>query len=145
MSVTINARTRRNAITGSITFPRRNLSLPSNSICPKTKHFLVTPFSLPARHLRRRTLERQRFDSQWISSEVLKCWSIRSSSVEIWFTLQVLNKDLKNMLLIGVRIDVRSNSVERSPQDFKLFGRTVEVNNEQGPRVDDLHRSISRR
>ena len=41
--------------------------------------------------------------------------------------------------------NVGSNSVERSPQDFELFGRTVEVNNEQGPRGDDLHRSISRR
>ena len=54
------------------------------------------------------------------------------------FTLEVFNKDLENMVVVGVRIHVGSNSMERSPQYFEFCGRTVQVNHQQGPRWYDL-------
>jgi hypothetical protein len=55
-----------------------------------------------------------------------------------FFTSQVFNKDVENMVIIGVRIHLGSNSMERSPQYFEFFGRTVQVNDQQGPRWYDL-------
>jgi E3 ubiquitin-protein ligase UBR4 len=54
------------------------------------------------------------------------------------FTLEVINKDSDNMVITGVRIHVGSYSMDKCPQYFELFGRTVHINNLQGPRWYDL-------
>ncbi|CAM4878013.1 unnamed protein product [Rotaria socialis] len=54
------------------------------------------------------------------------------------FTLEVINKDSDNMVVTGVRIHIGLYSMDKSPQYFELFGRTVQVNNLQGPRWYDL-------
>lgn len=54
------------------------------------------------------------------------------------FTLEVVNKDPDNMVVTGVRIHIGLYSMDKSPQYFELFGRTVQVNNLQGPRWYDL-------
>ena len=42
------------------------------------------------------------------------------------------------MVLIGVCIHLRSNSMETSPLCFECFGRTIQVNDHKGPRWDNL-------
>jgi len=54
------------------------------------------------------------------------------------FTLEVINKDSDNMVVTGVRIHIGSYSMDKCPQYFEFFGRTVQVNNLQGPRWYDL-------
>ncbi|CAF5178784.1 unnamed protein product, partial [Rotaria magnacalcarata] len=54
------------------------------------------------------------------------------------FTLEVINKDSDNMVVTGVRIHIGLYSMDKSPQYFELFGRTIQVNNLQGPRWYDL-------
>ncbi|UJR08441.1 hypothetical protein I4U23_012711 [Adineta vaga] len=54
------------------------------------------------------------------------------------FTLEVINKDSDNMVITGVRIHVGSYSMDKCPQYFELFGRTVHTNSLQGPRFYDL-------
>ena len=54
------------------------------------------------------------------------------------FTLEVINKDSDNMVMTGVRIHVGSYSIDKSPQYFEIFGRTIQINNLQGPRCYDL-------
>ncbi|CAF1322792.1 unnamed protein product, partial [Rotaria sordida] len=54
------------------------------------------------------------------------------------FTLEVINKDPDNKVITGVRIHIGLYSMDKSPQYFELFGRTIQVNNLQGPRWYDL-------
>ncbi|CAF3628387.1 unnamed protein product [Adineta steineri] len=54
------------------------------------------------------------------------------------FTLEVINKDSDNMVITGIRIHIGSYSLDKSPQYFELFGRTIHINNLQGPRWYDL-------
>ena len=54
------------------------------------------------------------------------------------FTLEVINKDSDNMVITGVRIHIGSCSMDKSPQYFEFFGRTIHVNNAQGPRWYDI-------
>ncbi|CAF0847863.1 unnamed protein product, partial [Didymodactylos carnosus] len=54
------------------------------------------------------------------------------------FTLDVINKDPDNTVFCGVRIHVGSYLIDKCPQYFELFGRTVQVNYSQGPRWYDI-------
>lgn len=54
------------------------------------------------------------------------------------FTLEIINKDTDNMVVTGVRIHIGSYSMDKSPQYFEIFGRTVQVNSLQGPRWYDV-------
>ncbi|CAF4256832.1 unnamed protein product, partial [Rotaria sp. Silwood2] len=54
------------------------------------------------------------------------------------FTLEVINKDSDNKVMTGVRIHIGLYSMDKSPQYFELFGRTIQVTNLQGPRWYDL-------
>lgn len=54
------------------------------------------------------------------------------------FTLEIVNKDPDNMVIIGVRIHIGSYSLDKCPQYFEYFGRTVQVNNLQSARWFDL-------
>jgi E3 ubiquitin-protein ligase UBR4 len=54
------------------------------------------------------------------------------------FTLEIINKDSDNMVITGVRIHVGAYSMDKCPQYFEFFGRTIQVNNLQGPRWYDI-------
>ncbi|CAF1683808.1 unnamed protein product, partial [Adineta ricciae] len=54
------------------------------------------------------------------------------------FTLEVINKDSDNMVMTGVRIHVGSYSMDKCPQYFEVFGRTIYTNSSQGPRFYDI-------
>jgi E3 ubiquitin-protein ligase UBR4 len=54
------------------------------------------------------------------------------------FTLEVMNKDPDNMVVTGIRIHIGAYSMDKCPQYFEFFGRSVHVNNLQGARWYDL-------
>ena len=78
-----------------------------------------------------------------VQSTRLSLWTTSLSKTNVRtgeLTLEVINKDLEDMVLIGVCIHLGSNSMERSPLDFEFFGRTVQVKDQKGPRWYNLGR-----